>query len=132
MADAGLLMAPRGVGTMAAMLIAGRLSARYDPRILMAIGLLILIYSMWMMTAWTPDVSQFDIIVCILLQGAGLGLVFIPLQVLSFGTLPAHTAPTAPRCSACSAMSAARSAFPSCRRRWRATTRCCTSRSAPP
>ena len=85
----------------------------------MAIGLLILIYSMWMMTAWTPDVSQFDIIVSILLQGAGLGFVFIPLQVLSFATLPAHTAPTARRCSACSATSAARSAFPSCRRRWR-------------
>jgi MFS transporter, DHA2 family, multidrug resistance protein len=89
-ADAGLLLAPRGIGTMAAMLIGGRLSARYDPRILMAIGLLILIYSMWMMTAWTPDVSQFDIVVCILLQGAGLGLVFVPLQVLSFWTLPAH------------------------------------------
>ena len=38
---AGLLLAPRGLGTMAAMLIAGRLSNRVDPRMLMAFGMLI-------------------------------------------------------------------------------------------
>ena len=41
------------------------------------------------MTGWTPDVSQHDIIVTIMLQGAGMGLVFTPLQVLAFATLPA-------------------------------------------
>jgi DHA2 family multidrug resistance protein len=86
-AAAGLLLAPRGIGTMAAMLIGGRLSGRYDPRLIMLLGLVILLYSLWMMTQWTPDVSQWDVIVCILLQGAGLGLVFVPLQVLSFWTL---------------------------------------------
>jgi DHA2 family multidrug resistance protein len=40
------------------------------------------------MTAWTPDVAQWRIMVTITIQGAGLGFLFIPLQVLAFATLP--------------------------------------------
>jgi MFS transporter, DHA2 family, multidrug resistance protein len=87
---AGLIMAPRGIGTMSAMLLGGRLSARMDPRKLMACGVLMLTWSMWEMTSWTPDVAQWTIVVTIIVQGAGLGLVFLPLQVLAFATLPPH------------------------------------------
>lgn len=85
---AGLIMAPRGIGTMAAMVIAGRLAARWDPRMLMAAGILMVVWSVWDMTAWTPDVAQRRIIVTICVQGFGLGFIFIPLQVLAFATLP--------------------------------------------
>jgi len=85
---AGLIMAPRGIGTMAAMLIGGRLSARMDPRKIMAAGILLLLWSIWEMTTWTPDVSQWRISMTIVVQGAGLGFLFIPLQVLAFATLP--------------------------------------------
>ncbi|MBS0644161.1 MAG: DHA2 family efflux MFS transporter permease subunit [Acetobacteraceae bacterium] len=88
--DAGLIMAPRGVGTMATMLICGRLAQKVDPRKIMACGLLALIWSMWEMTHWTPDVSQWRIVVTIIIQGAGLGSVFLPLQVIAFATLPAQ------------------------------------------
>jgi DHA2 family multidrug resistance protein len=54
----------------------------------MFVGMVMLIYSMWLMTGWTPDVSQRDVIIAILLQGFGLGLVFVPLQVLAFWSLP--------------------------------------------
>jgi len=84
---AGLIMAPRGIGTMAAMLIGGRLSARMDPRKLMACGILLLTWSIWDMTAWTPDVSDWRIAFTITAQGFGLGMIFIPLQVLAFATL---------------------------------------------
>jgi DHA2 family multidrug resistance protein len=87
---AGLVMAPRGIGTMAAMLIGGRLASRMDPRLLMASGILLLVWSIWDMTAWTPDVSQWTIARTITLQGVGLGLLFIPLQVLAFATLPSQ------------------------------------------
>src|SRR5258707_6635827 len=40
--DAGLLMAPRGVGTMVPMMIAGRLSSRMDPRLLMLCGVVMM------------------------------------------------------------------------------------------
>jgi DHA2 family multidrug resistance protein len=85
--SAGLIMAPRGIGTMAAMLIGGRLSARADPRKLMAFGILLLVWSIWEMTHWTPDVSELRIALTIVAQGAGLGFIFIPLQVLAFATL---------------------------------------------
>jgi MFS transporter, DHA2 family, multidrug resistance protein len=86
-AAAGVIMAPRGIGTMATMMIAGRLANRVDPRLLMALGIGLLCYSLWQMTYWTPDVSQWTIIWNTIIQGAGLGFVFIPLQVIAFTTL---------------------------------------------
>ena len=86
-ATAGLVMAPRGLGTMAAMMVAGRLSGRVDPRLLMALGIGLLTWSLWRMTEWTPDVDRWTVIMTIVVQGAGLGLVFIPLQVIAFATL---------------------------------------------
>jgi MFS transporter, DHA2 family, multidrug resistance protein len=87
---AGLIMAPRGIGTMFAMLTGGRLTAKMDARKLMAFGIILLVWSIWDMTRWTPDVAQWRIMATITLQGAGLGFLFIPLQVLAFATLPSQ------------------------------------------
>jgi MFS transporter, DHA2 family, multidrug resistance protein len=86
---AGLIMAPRGLGNLTAIILAGRLSMRIDPRLLVGAGLLLICTSFWIMTGWTPAVSEHDIIVAIMIQGAGMGLVFTPLQVIAFATLPA-------------------------------------------
>lgn len=86
---AGLIMAPRGIGTMAAMMVCGRLATKMDPRWLMGSGILALSWSMYRMTGWTPDVAQWQIMSTIVVQGAALGLIFLPLQVLAFSTLPA-------------------------------------------
>ncbi|MBV9813704.1 MAG: DHA2 family efflux MFS transporter permease subunit [Acetobacteraceae bacterium] len=84
---AGLTLAPRGIGTMAAMLVAGRLSSKVDPRKMMALGILLVSWSLWQATSWTPDVSDRSMIINIMVQGVGLGFVFIPLQVIAFATL---------------------------------------------
>jgi DHA2 family multidrug resistance protein len=86
-ATAGLIMAPRGAGTMFTMLVAGRLTNRIDPRLLMLCGNLLLGFSMYMMETWTPDVSRAYMTLTIVIQGAGLGFVFVPLQVVAFYTL---------------------------------------------
>jgi DHA2 family multidrug resistance protein len=86
-ATAGLVMAPRGAGTMAAMMVAGRLSSRTDPRKMMALGVLLLLWSLWDSTTWTPDLSQRQLVINTIVQGAGLGFVFIPIQVVAFATL---------------------------------------------
>jgi DHA2 family multidrug resistance protein len=86
--QAGMLMAPRGVGTMVAMLAAGRLANRIDPRLMMFIGFVMLAESAREMVGWTPDVDAWSLAYTTMLQGAGLGLVFTPLQVIAFGTLP--------------------------------------------
>ncbi len=86
-ATAGLLMAPRGIGNLITIVLCGRLVTRVDPRVLVAIGLVLQCWSFWVMTGWTPDVSVHELVVTIAIQGAGLGLVFTPLQVLAFATL---------------------------------------------
>ena len=85
----GVLLAPRGIGTLIAMLVVGRLLARgADARIVAGIGMLITVYSMWMMTQWTSDVPQWDIIVAGVVQGVGVGLVFVPVSTVAYSTLP--------------------------------------------
>ncbi len=86
-AAAGLILAPRGLGTMAAMMISGRLTSRMDPRLLMALGVILLCYSLYEQTGWTPDISLDPVAINTIIQGAGLGFVFIPLQVIAFATL---------------------------------------------
>ena len=86
-ATAGLVLAPRGLGTMAAMIISGRLTSKMDPRWLMALGISLLSYSLYRQTGWTPDVDSWTVIINTVIQGAGLGFVFIPLQVIAFATL---------------------------------------------
>ncbi len=85
--QAGLLMAPRGLGTMASMMIAGKLASRYDPRKLMAFGILLLALSLWDMSLWTPAIDIPRLTLITVIQGFGLGFVFIPLQVVAFATL---------------------------------------------
>jgi DHA2 family multidrug resistance protein len=84
---AGLVMGPRGVGTMAAMLAVGRMVGRVDTRILLGFGLGITAWSFYQMTHWTPDISQMTIVVIGVLQGVGLGFLFVPLSVATLSTL---------------------------------------------
>ena len=86
-ATAGLLMAPRGIGTLIAIMLGGRVLTRFDPRLLAGLGLVLQCWSFWVMTGWTPDVSAHEIVIAIAVQGAGMGLVFTQLQVLAFATL---------------------------------------------
>jgi DHA2 family multidrug resistance protein len=85
---AGLLLAPRGVGTMLAMLIAGRLTNRTDPRIVMAFGVVLLWWSLQRLSSWTPAVDDITLSINTIVQGAGIGFVFVPLNVVAFATLP--------------------------------------------
>jgi MFS transporter, DHA2 family, multidrug resistance protein len=84
---AGLVLAPRGFGTMAAMVIAGQLLRYIDPRLLIATGLGITGFALYLMTGFTPDVSQATLIRTGLIQGFGIGCVFVPLSTVAFGTM---------------------------------------------
>jgi DHA2 family multidrug resistance protein len=87
---AGLVMGPRGIGTMAAMLAVGRLVGVVDTRVLLGVGLGLTAWSFSAMTGWTPDVSQGQIIGVGIVQGLGLGFLFVPLSVATLATLPAQ------------------------------------------
>src|SRR5216684_2048532 len=84
----GVVLAPRGAGMMAAMMLVARLISRYDARLLIAVGLLLCGLSLWDMTQFTLEVSESRIIWNGVLLGFGLGLVFPPLTTITFATIP--------------------------------------------
>ncbi len=86
---AGLVMGPRGMGTMLCMFLVGRLIGRVDTRWLLTLGLGLTAWAMYAMTGWTPDVSQWTIVSVGFVQGMGLGFLFVPLTTMAFSTLPA-------------------------------------------
>lgn len=86
--DVGLLLAPRGIGTMFAMMIVGKLSGKIDARYQIFLGLILTSYSLWMMTLFNMDISGRDIVTSGIIQGLGLGFIFVPLSTISFATLP--------------------------------------------
>jgi len=84
---AGLVTAPSGLGTMAAMMIVGRLTGKVDFRLLLGVGFATTAFSLWQMTHYTLVLSQSDIVWPGVIQGVGLGLVFVPLSAATFATL---------------------------------------------
>jgi DHA2 family multidrug resistance protein len=86
----GFVMAPRGVGTMISMLIVGRLVRVVDARFLVVTGLCLTAWSLHVMTGFTPQMDMRPIVVSGVVQGLGLGLVFVPLSTVAFATLDAR------------------------------------------
>ncbi|MEA3150231.1 MAG: transporter, family, multidrug resistance protein, partial [Gammaproteobacteria bacterium] len=86
-ATAGLVTAPSGLGSMLSMLIAGRLIGKVDLRLTLLAGFGISAVALWQMTQYTLVLSQSDIVWPGVLQGIGIGLVFVPLSAATFATL---------------------------------------------
>jgi len=85
--ETGWLMAPRGVGTMFTMAIVGRLAMRMDPRLIMGAGTIILLWSMWEMSLWMPQIATWHLVLTTFIQGIGMGMVFVPMNLVAFATL---------------------------------------------
>ena len=85
---AGEIMGPRGLGTMAAMLIAGRISARLDPRYVITFGVATTATAFWLMSRFTLDVDAWSLAWTGLVQGFGMGFIYVPLSTFAFSTLP--------------------------------------------
>jgi DHA2 family multidrug resistance protein len=86
---AGIVLAPRGAGLMLAALICGRVIKRISPRLLVGFGFATGAYALYEMTSWTPDVSETTMISVGFLQGLSIGFLTIPINLITFATLPA-------------------------------------------
>jgi MFS transporter, DHA2 family, multidrug resistance protein len=84
----GLLMTPRGFGTMAAMFLVGRLINRVGERRLILFGLAITAASLWQMTSFSLEMGTWLVLTSGFLQGFGLGCTFVPLNTLALSNLP--------------------------------------------
>jgi DHA2 family multidrug resistance protein len=83
----GLLLAPRGLGTMAAMILVGKLGTRVDPRHEILLGLSLIAYTLYEMSLFVTHVPEHLVLTTGVIQGFGLGLVMVPLSATSFSTL---------------------------------------------
>jgi len=87
---AGFLLASRGVGTLVAMLMVGRLMKIIEARYLVLAGIVLTAFTLHQMVGFTDQTSPQPIVVASVLQGFGLGLVFVPLSTVAFATLPGN------------------------------------------
>ena len=88
--SAGVLVAPRGIGLMAAMLALSRFATLIDPRKAFTAGAVINSVGLMAFAGAPADAPATWLTGWLLLQGVGLGLIFVPLNALGFATLPAH------------------------------------------
>jgi DHA2 family multidrug resistance protein len=86
-ATTGLVTAPSGLGTMLAMLIAGRLIGKVDLRLMLFVGFGISAFASWQMSQYSLDLSASDIVWPNVIQGIGMGLLFVPLSTATFTSL---------------------------------------------
>jgi DHA2 family multidrug resistance protein len=85
--EAGMLMAPRGAGTVVAFVITGRFSGKIDPRFVILTGFCLIALSLYQMTGFSLEMGQRLITISGFIQGAGMGFAMGPLLTLGFATL---------------------------------------------
>ncbi|GAB3106543.1 DHA2 family efflux MFS transporter permease subunit [Aestuariicella hydrocarbonica] len=89
--DTGMLMMPRGLGVMMTMMLAGKLSQRLDVRYMITVGYLLAAFGLVLMSRWSLEMGSTEILVAGFIQGLGLGLIFMPMNIAAFATVaPEH------------------------------------------
>jgi MFS transporter, DHA2 family, multidrug resistance protein len=84
---AGLVTSPRGVGTLAAIFIVGRIMGKVDIRPIIGAGFALAAVSSWQMTGFDLQMDSAMVVWSGLSQGLGTGFVFVPLAAATFATL---------------------------------------------
>lgn len=84
---AGLVVSPRGLGSIIAMPLVGLLVSRIDTRILVSTGFAVFACCSLIWGTITMQVSPWSLTVPIVISGFSLGLVFVPLSVTTLGDL---------------------------------------------
>ncbi len=83
----GLVTAPRGIGSMIAMIVVGRLVGKIDARLIVAAGFGLCAFSLWQLMHISPQMDSSIIIWSGLIQGFGIGFAYVPLSTIAFATL---------------------------------------------
>ena len=86
--QAGIAMAPRGVGAFFMMPLTGLMTGRFDPRKLLTVGLLIGGGTLLWLSELNLQAGYWDIFWPQLVQGVGMSLLFVPLTTVSMDPVP--------------------------------------------
>jgi len=83
----GLVLLPGAAATAVSMAVVGRLTNRFDPRLLITAGALVFAAAAWKLSLITGQSGQSDFFWPLILRGVGLGLMFVPLTTITLAEL---------------------------------------------
>jgi DHA2 family multidrug resistance protein len=83
----GILLAPGAIATAVSMAVVGRLTNKYDPRILITIGALLFAGAMFKLSRITGESGGTDFFWALIMRGVGLGMMFVPLTTITLAEL---------------------------------------------
>jgi DHA2 family multidrug resistance protein len=86
--QAGIALAPRGMGSFIAMPIVGALLSKGDPRKFLATGCLVSAWTMWQLSRLDLNAGYWDFFWPQFIQGVSLGLLFVPLTTITMALIP--------------------------------------------
>jgi len=93
--QSGIALMPRALTMMVAMPIVGRIYNKVSPRLTVAVGVLLFSTTAYMMSHYTLDTTQRDIVLVLILQGCAFACLFIPLTTVALASIPRHKLPDA-------------------------------------
>jgi DHA2 family multidrug resistance protein len=93
--QSGLATMPRGLGTFVGMLFVGQLIGKIDTRLILFTGLTLSTMALWQMSHFDLSMNVTPIVVSGIIQGFGIGLIFIPLSAIAYSTLASALRPDA-------------------------------------
>jgi len=86
--DAGIAMAPRGLGSFLMMPVVGTVLGRFDPRKVLAVGLIVASWSLYALSRLNLSAGYWDIFWPQFIQGAALAMLFVPLTTATMDPIP--------------------------------------------
>jgi len=86
--DAGIAMAPRGLGSFLMMPVVGTVLGRFDPRKVLAVGLVGAAYTLYSLSRLNLNAGYWDIFWPQFIQGASLAMLFVPLTTATMDPIP--------------------------------------------
>ena len=93
--DAGLLLAPQGLGLMIALPIVGRLTDRIGPRPIVLVGMALATLGTIPYTQVGVDTNELALGAALVIRGAGLGALFVPATTAAYHGLRNEAIPRA-------------------------------------
>jgi DHA2 family multidrug resistance protein len=86
--QAGIAMAPRGIGSFIGMTVIGRILGRFDPRKFLAMGLFVAALTLFQLSRMSLDAGYWDFFWPQFVQGLSLAMLFIPLTTVTMASIP--------------------------------------------
>ena len=86
--NAGIAMAPRGLGSFLMMPLVGTVMSRFDSRKVLAVGLVGASWSLYALSRLNLEAGYWDIFWPQFIQGASLAMLFVPLTTATMDPIP--------------------------------------------